>query len=229
MLSNYNDCLTRLLKDEGGYSNDAADPGGPTNYGITIADYRMYVNPTATADNIKNMKLDEAKAIYKTKYWGALSCDELPSGVDYVVFDYGVNSGISRSAKVLQRLSGTVDDGIIGAKTIEAVRLVEDKKKLINDICDERMSFLKHLSTFSVFGKGWTRRVEDGRKFAIALADKNAGTSAGPGGVIIGGAIAASQAPTHWVPWVLGGTVVAAIVVAGCIHWYKKWKLANVG
>jgi lysozyme family protein len=50
----------------------------------------------------------------------AMSCDELPSGVDYAVFDYGVNSGISRAAKVLQRLVGTDVDGEIGPNTIAA-------------------------------------------------------------------------------------------------------------
>ena len=44
MKSNYNDCLTRLLKDEGGYTNNPNDSGGPTNYGITLADYRKYIN-----------------------------------------------------------------------------------------------------------------------------------------------------------------------------------------
>ena len=44
MKQNFNDCLNRLLKDEGGYTNDPNDNGGPTNFGITIADYRKYID-----------------------------------------------------------------------------------------------------------------------------------------------------------------------------------------
>ena len=46
--SNYDDALARLIAHEGGYSNHPDDPGGPTNFGITIADYRRYVKPSAT-------------------------------------------------------------------------------------------------------------------------------------------------------------------------------------
>jgi lysozyme family protein len=67
--SSYDAALARLLAHEGGYTNDAADPGGPTNFGITIYDYRKYVKPDATAADVKRMKLDEAKAIYRAKYW----------------------------------------------------------------------------------------------------------------------------------------------------------------
>ena len=74
-------------------------PGGPTNFGITIYDYRKYVKPGATAADVRAMKLGEAKAIYRTKYWTAQRCDDLPPGVDDSVFDYGVNSGIDRSGR----------------------------------------------------------------------------------------------------------------------------------
>jgi len=227
MQSNYNDSLTRVLKDEGGYSNDPHDPGGPTNYGITLNDYRLYINSNGQAEDVKNMSLDQAKTIYKSKYWDAQNCDQLPSGLDYVVFDYGVNSGIGRSTKVLQRKVGVAADGKIGPATIAAVNK-QDKKQLINAICDERMAFLKGLSTWQYYGKGWTNRVEGGRKFALALADKTAGTTAGPGTVIVGGAGAAAAAPTQWVPWIIGGTLVLALVIGIGIYIYNKRKINNV-
>jgi hypothetical protein len=105
--SSYDFALKEVLKSEGGYSNHPSDPGGPTNFGITIADYKRYLKPNATAADVKAMRVEEAKAIYKPKYWDALRCDNLPAGLDYAVFDFGVNSGISRSAKYLQRLVGT--------------------------------------------------------------------------------------------------------------------------
>ena len=107
----YNEALRRLLAHEGGYTNHPSDPGGPTHLGITIHDYRKYVKPNATAADVKAMRLDDAKTIYRAKYWNAMRCDELPAGVDYCVFDYGVNSGIGRAPKVLQRVVGIDDDG----------------------------------------------------------------------------------------------------------------------
>jgi hypothetical protein len=104
--ANYDQALARLLVHEGGYTNHPADPGGPTNFGITIFDYRKYVKPDATAADVKAMKLDEAKAIYRAKYWGLQRCDDMPAGVDDSVFDYGVNSGVGRSGKVLRRVLG---------------------------------------------------------------------------------------------------------------------------
>src|SRR5512143_1828683 len=76
MKQNYDACLTRVLRDEGGYSNDAHDPGGPTNFGITIWDYRRYINPHATAKDVRDMKLADAKTIYRERYWDAMKCDD---------------------------------------------------------------------------------------------------------------------------------------------------------
>ncbi|MBN8965586.1 MAG: secretion activator protein, partial [Rhizobiales bacterium] len=89
--------LARVLAHEGGYSNHPDDPGGPTNFGITIADYRRYVKADATAADIKAMRVEEAETIYRAAYWDAMRCDDLAAGLDYAVFDYGVNSGIGRA------------------------------------------------------------------------------------------------------------------------------------
>src|SRR5216684_2001799 len=143
--SSYDESLSRLLVHEGGYSNHPSDPGGPTNWGITIEDAR--------------------------RYWDAMRCDALPAGVDYAVFDYGVSSGIGRAAKVLQRLVGTSVDGKIGPLTIAAAVKV-NPTKLVGEICDERLAFLQGLSTWSVFGNGWGARVREVRAAALAMAEK---------------------------------------------------------
>ena len=71
----YDEALRRVLTHEGGYSNHPSDPGGPTNFGITLADYRKYVKPDAGAADVRAMKARDAKAIYRAKYWDALHCD----------------------------------------------------------------------------------------------------------------------------------------------------------
>lgn len=171
----YDGALKRLLAHEGGYTNHPSDPGGPTNFGITIHDYRRYLKAGATAADVRAMRLGEATAIYRSKYWDAVRGDDLPAGVDYAVFDYGVNSGVGRAVKVLQRLLGLADDGRMSDAVVAAVGR-HSAADLIGRMCDERMAFLKRLRTWPVFGAGWGRRVREVRAAALAMA-KNAPVS----------------------------------------------------
>jgi lysozyme family protein len=168
--SSYDAALARLLVHEGGYTNHPADPSGPTNYGITILDYRKHVKQDATAADVRAMKLDEAKGIYRAKYWDAQRCDELPAGVDYAVFDYGVNSGVGRSGKVLRRVLRLPDSTSVVNDAVIAAARTSNSKALIAAICDERLRFLQSLKTWPVFGAGWGRRVAEVRAAALAMA-----------------------------------------------------------
>jgi lysozyme family protein len=168
--SSYDAALARLLVHEGGYTNDAADPGGPTNFGITIYDYRKYVKPDATAADVRAMKVEEAKSIYRAKYWGAQRCDELPAGVDDSIFDYGVNSGIGRSGKVLRRVLGLPDSDWKTSDEVLAALAKRDPKAVIIAINDERLRFLQSLRTWPVFGRGWGARVAEVKTFSLQLA-----------------------------------------------------------
>lgn len=167
---NYEPSLARVLAHEGGYTNHPSDPGGPTNFGITIADYRRYVKFDANAADVRAMMLDEAKAIYRSKYWDALRCNELPAGVDYVVFDYGVNSGIARSGRVLRLVFKFSDNNDTVTDEVIVSARMADAKSVITAICDERLRFLQSLKTWNVFGKGWGRRVADVKAVALAMA-----------------------------------------------------------
>ena len=167
----YNAALSRLLKDEGGYTDHPSDPGGPTNFGITLADARRYWKGNAMADDVRAMPQSVARKIYRERYWNALRCDELPAGIDYAVFDYGVNSGIGRAGKVLRRVltlsdrASAVSDDVIAAARGAAARDV------VIAICAERLAFLKSLKTFPVFGRGWTARVGGVRAAALAMTE----------------------------------------------------------
>jgi lysozyme family protein len=170
--STYDICLPLLLAHEGGYSNHPSDPGGPTNFGITIFDYRKYVKAGATAADVRAMTVDEAKRIYRVRYWDAQRCDELPAGLDYAVFDYGVNSGIGRSAKVLRLLLRVPDRSVTISDDVIAAARVADPITLVSEICDERLRFLQSLRTWSIFGRGWGRRVAEVKVAALAIAAK---------------------------------------------------------
>ena len=88
MADNFDTCLDFTLKAEGGYSNNPADSGGPTNMGITLATYRQWSdNPNLGALQIQDMSERTASAIYRSLYWNPLRADALPTGVDLSVFD----------------------------------------------------------------------------------------------------------------------------------------------
>lgn len=217
MKQTYSEAITQVFKHEGGYSNDVGDPGGPTNWGITIGDARLYWKKYATAEDVKAMPKSVAEDIYRQHYAIPLHYDELPAGVDYAVLDYGINSGISRSAKVLQGIVGVVQDGKIGPATLEAVKK-KDSKQIINAIYDERLSFLQHLGTFPIFGKGWTRRCSEGRALALSLVDKYK-VSVAPVVILGTGLVAA----INW-PHVAYVIIVCAIAAAGVWYLIRKGR-----
>jgi lysozyme family protein len=231
--SSYDEALARLLEHEGGYSNHPSDPGGPTNWGITIFDYRRYVDPRATAADVRAMPVEAAKRIYREKYWNALSCDELPAGVDYCVFDYGVNSGIGRAARVLRRLTRLPHDGPITDEVVAATARF-DAGRLVESICDERLAFLQSLRTWEVFGNGWGRRVREVRAAALAIAAGNGGaglkpapTGAGKEGTK-GETTAKDRPPRPPVAKKVGWGAAAVAAVGAAAHWLDAHPLTTI-
>lgn len=174
----YDPSLDRLLGHEGGYTNHPADPGGPTNWGITIYDAQRYAaefnwisGRVITANDVKAMPLWFAKLVYRAKYWDAQKLDFLEPGVDYAIFDYGVNSGVGRSGKVLRRILGMSDQtSIINDDVIWRANNMH-AENLVAAICDERIRFLPTLSTWPVFGTGWGRRVAEVKAFGLRVAE----------------------------------------------------------
>lgn len=157
-----------LAESEGGYVDHPRDPGGATNRGVTQAVYDEW-RGGAVKRPVRYLTDFERDAIYRKLYWNKVRGDDLPSGVDYAVFDSAVNSGVGQSARWLQRAAGVADDGIIGPITLAAVN-ADDPDTLIMDIITRRMAFLRQLSTWSTFGRGWTERVASVRLRARDLA-----------------------------------------------------------
>ncbi|MGZ3349407.1 MAG: glycoside hydrolase family 108 protein [Xanthobacteraceae bacterium] len=230
--SSYDEALKRVLVHEGGYSNHPSDPGGPTNWGITIHDARAYWKENATAADVRNMPVEVAKDIYRSKYWDAMRCDELPAGVDYAVFDYGVNSGIGRAGKVLRRLVALSDRTSAITNEVIAAATRCEPGTLIDAICDERLAFLRGLRTWSVFGNGWGRRVREVRSGARAMAARGQRSrpQAGPAGEPTSPVIAAKarKPPVAVTKKVgIGAAIVAAFGAAA--HWIDQHPFAAIG
>lgn len=169
MQANFEKALKAVLHHEGGFVNHKLDPGGMTNLGCTKAVWEEYCGHPVDEKTMRALTPADVAPLYKRRYWDKVKGDDLPSGVDYVVFDAAINSGPGRAVKWLQATVGAEVDGGIGPKTLAAVAAF-DSKKLIDDYAKRRLSFLMDLPIWDTFGKGWGRRVEDVRKVGIDMA-----------------------------------------------------------
>ena len=161
---NYDHCLEMVLHHEGGYVDHPDDPGGETNMGITK---RVWEEWGGEKDMI-DLEVEDVMPIYRENYWDRVKGDELPSGVDWAVFDIAVNSGTGRAGKFLQEAVGAKPDGVIGPMTMALVKK-SDPKTVVKKIYKRRQAFYESLSNFKHFGKGWTRRNEETYHQALDL------------------------------------------------------------
>lgn len=165
MKENYPQALKQVLKYEGGYSDHKNDPGGPTMKGITQAVYDSWrKSQNLPTQSVRNISDAEVASIYKNLYWDKISGDDLPSGVDFAVFDFAVNSGVSKAAKTLQSVVGVTQDGDIGPATIQAA-----KDYVAMAVTNKRLAFMQSLSIWPTFGKGWAARISDVKSQILSL------------------------------------------------------------
>ena len=168
MRQNFDASLELMLEHEGGYVNHPKDPGGETNHGVTKRTWAKWLGREIKKGEMKKLKTTDVGDLYKNMYWDKLKADDLPSGVDFFCFDWGVNAGPGRSAKALQRAVGVTQDGAIGPMTLAAVA-EHDAKDLIEKLQAYRQEFYERLSTFDTFGKGWTSRNKKAAKQSLKM------------------------------------------------------------
>ena len=163
----YDAAMVRVFADEGGYTNDPVDPGGATNFGITIFDYRKYIKPNGTPNDVRNMSKVDAAKIYRLHYANPMRYDELPAGFDYSVLDAAINSGVGRApvwaGKALGISAKSINDVVVPANA------AKDKVSLIQKYWAVRLGFLHSLRTWSHFGTGWGRRCAQGEAAAVRM------------------------------------------------------------
>ena len=168
MKDNFDECLKMLLHHEGGYVNHPSDPGGETNLGVTK---KVYQEWGGTKD-MKDLTVEDVAPIYKKNYWDRCKCDDLESGIDWVVFDWAVNSGTGRSAKAIQKICGAAQDGAIGPKTLALIGK-QNTQYVIEEFGKIRQDFYESLKTFDTFGKGWTRRNKETTAKALEMIEED--------------------------------------------------------
>jgi lysozyme family protein len=170
-MSAFERAFAQTLKHEGGYVDHPSDPGGATNLGVTIGTLSQHLGRPATKAEVRALTPEAVKPIYKRNYWDAVDGDLLHPAVAYALYDYAVNSGPKRATIAVQRLVGVADDGKLGPITRAAIAK-RDPSDLVRAICHERLGFLRRLSTWRTFGKGWTRRVEGVEREALQMANQ---------------------------------------------------------
>lgn len=147
----FNIAFKSVIGEEGGYVNDPRDPGGETKFGIA-----KRFHPSI---DIKNLTLDQARAIYREQYWDPAACDLLGTGAAVAYFDGIVNMGLKTAPMLMQASLGEVADSIIGPRTRAAMRQRADDPELVVQFMAERGVYYASRPHFDTFGRGWLRRV----------------------------------------------------------------------
>ena len=154
---NFDSAFDRVIGHEGGLVDDPADPGGLTKFGISQRAY--------PGVDIKALTVDDAKRLYKRDYWDRSMADQYDGAIGFQLFDAAVNSGVPAAARMLQRAVGVQDDGVIGAKSVAAIRAMPVAKVLL---CfnAERLEYMTNAGGWPSFGKGWARREATNLRYA---------------------------------------------------------------
>ena len=161
MRSSFDQAFEFVVGHEGGYTADRRDRGNWTSGKIGVGQLKgtkFGVSAMSYPDlDIKNLTVEDAKAIYLKDYWEKVRSDDLPVGVDYLVFDIAVNHGVRDAIQWLQLAAGTNPDGVFGPQTLAAVQR-RDPLRLIEEIGVTRQMDYIALKSWPTYGKGWTRR-----------------------------------------------------------------------
>lgn len=169
--------MTHVAEFEGIYSDDAADRGGPTKYGVCLEFLKgLGTVGDINKDGVINKKdvlavtKDKAKELFKKNFWTNPKAERFPPVVAMMYFDSAVNCGCKQTNKLLQRAAYTDDDGIVGPKTVTAVNAMNEAD-LIKRFAQKRRDFYNTLvarrPSQKVFIKGWLRRVNACEKLCL--------------------------------------------------------------
>ena len=167
-MANFNLYFPHLLIYEGGYVDNPNDKGGPTKYGVTLANWIKYGYDKDNDGDIdkvdlKTITVEDASKIAKKYYWDNVKGDLINSqSVAEFIADWAYNSGTSTAIKKTQKLLGLIDDGIIGPKTLLAINSA-DPKTLFERLKASRTAFVRAIVENNpkqgVFLKGWENRI----------------------------------------------------------------------
>lgn len=160
------DIISDIIRREGGtYTDAAADRGGPTKWGITLAALQE-VRPGAAADDVRLLTEDDARAIYAARFIHKPGFDQIADmRLRAEVVDWGVNSGAGAAAKALQTILAVIKPtGVLSPANLAAINHL-DPAKLYCAVLAARLRFLaaviSHDPTQAKWAAGWMNRVAE--------------------------------------------------------------------
>lgn len=182
-MQSVHDIAQDIVAREGGYVNDPDDPGGATNFGVTIHTMRrlgldLDRDGTVTAADVRRLTRDQAVNIFLEHYYARPLIAELPQPLRASVFDMYVNAG-GNAVKILQRLMvdmgyAVAVDGALGPVSIAAVRAAYEaspdylvdaygiaRRNYYFRLADRRTASRKYARTKAGGNGGWIKRAEE--------------------------------------------------------------------
>jgi lysozyme family protein len=159
--------LAFVLAREGGYSNNPADPGGETNYGVTHETYASYYTARGlqAPGRVRDISMADVVAIYWSR-WNEGRCDTIAATHPRLAlahFDAGVNMGLVQAARCLQRVLLVPADGVIGPQTLGAVAACDDEVACLTALLEDRAQVYRQIvarrPAAAEFLPGWLARL----------------------------------------------------------------------
>ena len=151
-----------VIEHEGHYSNDPADRGGATCWGITHSEINKFLGHTATIDEVKNFPINSAKQIYKEKYWNAMKLDMIKSEImRLLLFDQGVNRGCGTAIISIEKVLGIAVNGIMDEQTIHSINHRNPIKLGLDFVKEAQKAYISiaiRNPSQIVFLSGWINR-----------------------------------------------------------------------
>ncbi|QBX34216.1 peptidoglycan-binding protein [Paracoccus liaowanqingii] len=191
-----------IVAREGGYVNDPDDPGGATNYGVTIGTMRalgmdLTGDGRVDAADVRALTRAQAEQVFVEHYFRKPRLAELPEPLQASAFDMYVNAG-ANAVKILQRLVSRMgfacaDDGVIGPRTIAAVRQAAEaaplhladaygiaRRNYYYALADQRPASRKYARSKAGGKGGWITRAEEfiAPRYRLTEAEHRQRTSA---------------------------------------------------
>ncbi len=136
--------IPTVLRREGGFVNDPNDPGGATNYGVSLRwlkaqglfDELVIEDGDLTHDQvmvIRKMTQSDATAFYRQYWWDKYNYGAiLPQMVATKILDMAVNLGAPRAHRMVQNAVNVTQDGVIGPKTLTLINSLNSMTLILN-------------------------------------------------------------------------------------------------
>lgn len=178
--------ITEVAEDLEG-SDFTHDPEA-TRYGIVQTEYNTFrAGVSKPQQSVELIAMAEVITIYSQGYWNTMKCGSLPDGVDFVLFQMGVNIGTRRAIGILQGIVGTGQDGIMGPATVAAAAKL-NPAELIDELLNAQDAYYKKISNTnpvrnSQYLAGWLNRTTKVRVFLDT--GMTTGTVGGLGGAVV--------------------------------------------